>query len=360
MSDQRYRYAIEIYQSNGQCAGQIPASVDWEPARQWTWMTGIRKGLLRLTDGIDTSAIRPLWGETGEPYVDGFRVTIMSERSDGISEDFSTAYFMSAVTAATARLREKGRLNKDEGVRFLALATFNEDHAKAGPTRRLKSRELPPEVTIVPSTLADFVGASTLVNAPAGETSSNDIPIVIPRRVLDETRDLTRQAGANETGGILIGHLRQDPGLPELFVEITAQIPAAHAPARVDRLTFTPETWTAAQAALDFRRGQEVFQGFWHSHPVYDWCRKCPEEKRLACPLAQGFMSADDCQLHRTVFPRAYTCALVVSHVVENQSIVHSLFGWRRGLIESRSFYVMDGAPQSEREAAAKLKRENP
>ena len=345
MSDQRYRYAIEIYGSDGQCAGQVPASVDWLPALEWTWFQGVRRGRLELTDGMDSSAIRPNWStESGEPYVDGFGVTIMSERLDGTSEDFSTAYFKGAVTAATAQLRETGRLNKDEDVRFLALATFDDAHAEAGPTRHLKSRELPPEVTIVPSTLADFVGASTLSNAPGGETNADDIPIVIPRRVLDEIRDLTQRAGATETGGILIGHLRQDSSLSELFLEITAQIPAAHAPAKVDRMSFTPETWTAAQAAIDLRKSEEIFLGFFHSHPVYEWCRKCPEEKRKVCPLARGFMSADDCQLHRTIFPKAYTCALVTSHVVENRDIVHSLFGWRRGAIEPRDFYIYEEA----------------
>jgi hypothetical protein len=152
--------------------------------------------------------------------------------------------------------------------------------------------------------------------------------------------DAARAAGNRETGGILIGHLHRDAEAAELFVEITAQIPVAHAPAAVNKLTFTPETWTAAQNAVDLRRNQELFQGWWHSHPVHEWCKNCPPERKAACPLAKGFLSGDDCQLHRTVFPKAFTTAMVVSDVAEDRDVVHTLFGWRRGAIERRSYHI--------------------
>lgn len=347
MSDQRFRYAIEVFRANGECAGQVPASVDWEPALQATWLKGLRQNRLQLTDGVDSSAIYPLWSEqSGNPYVDGFRVTILSEHSAGITEDFTTAYFRDVMNAALSQLRREGRLEKDERVRILTLATFNEGHAQAGPTRRLKSRELPSELTLKSSSLAGFVDSSTPVDDPSVETGADDIPVVIPRIVLDEARDLTWRAGARETGGILIGHLCRDTDLQDLFVEVTAQIPAAHAPAKSDRLTFTPETWTAAQAAVDLRASDEVQVGVWHSHPVFDWCRKCPEKKKRVCPLARGFMSADDCQLFRAIFPKAYTSALVVSNIKEKEDVVHKLFGWRGGLIVSRGYYLLNGGNQ--------------
>jgi hypothetical protein len=58
-------------------------------------------------------------------------------------------------------------------------------------------------------------------------------------------------------------------------------------------------------------------------------------------------MSADDCQLHRTVFPRAYTCSLVVSNIAEDRDVVQSLFGWHRGLIKQRGYYVVDNNRRS-------------
>jgi hypothetical protein len=350
MPIQKYRYAIELYRGDGTCLGQTSSTVDWVPALEAAWLQGLRRGQLHLSDGTDASLIRPSWHpEAGQPYVEGFRVTMLSEHADGVSLDFSTDFFRSAAGAATARLIEEGRLNKQDPVRYLSLAFFNEGHAgnpaqagpnRPGPNRPLTTREMPPDITLVESRLSDFVSASTPVHPSAGETDAGDIPIVIPRRILDETRELAARAGNNETGGVLIGHLRRDAGHPELFVEITAQIPAKHAPAEVNRLTFTPETWQAAQAAIELRRNQEVLLGWWHDHKMKEICRDCPEEKRVACPLAHGFLSADDRLLHRTVFSKAFTCALVVSDIGDGHDVVNSLFGWRRGLLEPRGFHV--------------------
>jgi hypothetical protein len=282
-----------------------------------------------------------------------------------VSEDFTTDYFKSAAGAATARLIEEGRLNKLDSIRYLVLAFFDESHAQAGPIPQFTTREIPPDITLVQSPMSDFIGASTPFLPSAGESSPDDatVPILIPRRLLDEARELAVRAGDNETGGILIGHLHRDASLPELFVEITAQIPAEHAPAEVNRLTFTPETWTAAQAAVDLRRSEEVFLGWWHYHVIKEICRNCPDEKKIACQWAHGFLSEDDRLLHRTVFPRAYTCALVVSDIADGHDVAFSLFGWRRGILEARGFHVTDDVDDSRGRAtdtAATSTSENP
>jgi proteasome lid subunit RPN8/RPN11 len=348
MSMQQYRYAIELYRGERELIEQATASVDWDPALEWAWLQGIRKGLLQLTDGTSSSAIRPLWHpDAGEPYVAGFRVTILAEHAAGVSEDFTTDYFKEIANASTRRLIDEGRLQSRDGVRFVALAYFSEDHTQTGPASPFRTTEVAPDLTLGESMLADSLAASTPAPGSADVADPDDVPIFIPRRVLDETREAARRAGDRETGGILIGHLHRDTEASELFVEITAQIPVAHAPAEVNKLTFTPETWTAAQNAVDLRRSDEIFQGWWHSHPVREWCKNCPQERKDVCPLALGFLSSDDCQLHRTVFPKAYTCALVVSDIAEDRDVVHTLFGWRRGAIERRGYRVTGDAPSS-------------
>ena len=350
----RYRYTLDIYRGEHELIDQAPALVDWDPALEAAWLQGLRLGQLQLTDGTSSSAIRPLWHpELGEPYISGFCVTILAEHSAGVSADFTTDYFKSAAAAVTRRLLEEGRLERRDGVRFLALAFFDDDHAGTGApaSRPFRSTEVAPDLAITESSLADFTAGATYVAASRGNGGADDIPIFVPRRVMYETRDAARATRDRETGGILIGHLRRDTGRPELFVEVTAQIPVTHAPAEVNKLTFTPETWTAAQAAIDLRRSDEIYVGWWHSHPVHEWCKDCPPAKKEVCPLAQGFLSSDDCQLHRTVFPRAYTCALVVSDIAEHDDVVHSLFGWRRGAIESRGYHLVGAAPEPSHEA---------
>jgi proteasome lid subunit RPN8/RPN11 len=341
---------MRVYRADGSCVGQVATPVDWEPAIESAWFDGVRRGALATTDGTWSSVVRPLWQpENGEPYVRGFRVTIPSDERDGISEDFTIAYMKPVARRILSDLVEDGHLEKDETVRYQFVAFFDEAHAKAGPSSPCTTREVVPALSIRMSTFADVAGGGgngnlhkgdepvALAGTARGETA--DMPIVVPQTILDQTRDLAQSARPNETGGILIGYLHRDTESNELFAEITGQIPAAHTTGDVDRLSFTPETWAAARRALDLRNRQEIYLGWWHSHPVREWCRDCPKEKRAACALARGFMSADDRQLHRVAFPRAFTCALVVSDV-DDDNVAHALFGWRRGVLERRGFHV--------------------
>ena len=54
------------------------------------------------------------------------------------------------------------------------------------------------------------------------------MPVFLPQRVLDEAAALTRAERGRETGGVLIGNLRHDPAVPDIFAEVTAQISAEH------------------------------------------------------------------------------------------------------------------------------------
>jgi hypothetical protein len=97
------------------------------------------------------------------------------------------------------------------------------------------------------------------------------------------------------------------------------------------------------QAALELRTLGESMLGWWHSHPVREWCKNCPEEKRKQCSLARGFLSEDDRLLHRTVFPRAYSLALLVNDIDGGPTF--SLFGWSGGAIEARDFHRIAERP---------------
>jgi hypothetical protein len=169
------------------------------------------------------------------------------------------------------------------------------------------------------------------------------MPVFIPRRILDEAATLTMQTEHHETGGILIGHLHRDTGLPEIFAEATAQIPAEHTHSSATKLTFTAESWSAATAAIYLRNRSEIFLGYWHSHPVKDWCasRECSLEKQKHCRLVKDFFSEDDCAVMRAAFPRAYSLGLVANNTATD-GVTFSLFGWREGGIHPRGFHVLE------------------
>jgi proteasome lid subunit RPN8/RPN11 len=163
--------------------------------------------------------------------------------------------------------------------------------------------------------------------------------VLVPAHVLDEILAHARQAGDVETGGILVGHLRRTPGASrELYVEVTAQVPALHAESQTAKLTFTAETWSEAQSFLELRGRDELMVGWWHLHPHF--CKACPPESRSDCVFARDFFSTEDVHLHRTCFSRAWQIALLASdHGGPEPSI--ALFSWRNGSVVQRGFDVL-------------------
>jgi hypothetical protein len=180
---------------------------------------------------------------------------------------------------------------------------------------------------------------------PSGVIDMDDMPVFVSRSVLDEAAKLTHAKEGTETGGILIGTLGRDTNAGEILAEITAQIPAEHTSGSHVKLTFTPETWAAADAALRLRRRGEIYLGYWHSHPVRAWCkaRACTPEAQKTCYLAKDFFSPDDEAVMRAAFPRAYSIAMVANDTAFTD-LTFSMFGNREGITQPRGFYVLEEA----------------
>ena len=171
----------------------------------------------------------------------------------------------------------------------------------------------------------------------------DEVPGIRPRRVLQESTRLTEGAGAAETGGVLLGHIHEDPNTTELFLRVTAQVPARRAEQALTKLTFTPQVWSDVDAALRLRNEDEIYLGWWHSHPARQWCKDCPVENRKRCKLSGEFFSSDDAALHQCVFPHAYSIALVISDSYAH-GLTWPLFGWSRGIVAQRGYLIDEGA----------------
>jgi proteasome lid subunit RPN8/RPN11 len=339
MARNGYEYSMKLYRQNGDPLGDVPMSVDWTPAEECARFEGVRRGLLDPAESR-CAAIVPLWSaRPGAPFTRGFRVRLSGPKAHEMVRDFGPTYFKDLAVRASSDLVERGLLARGETFRYRVVALRHRE----GPVRPrpvFVTEEVIPPLPLVTSEL----GALASGALPVGEQRTDDPPVYVPQQVLGEAAELTREAGEQETGGILIGHLHRDPTVPEVFVEVTAQIPAHHTRAEHMRLTFTSETWTALQAALDLRRQGEIMLGWWHSHPSRAWCGDCPPERRESCPLAADFFSEHDERLQRTVFPRAYSVALVVNDAVAGLS--YSMYGWRDGRVSQRGFHAI-GPPRS-------------
>lgn len=333
-----YRYGLMLFRADGSDLDTVPVTVDWEPAAECARFGYARRGSLPLC-GEGPASIEPLWHRTeGEPYLRGFRV-VHDNHGRKMTSDFPSSYFDEVAARASSELVKSGKLAAGDRYLYQAIAIAKNGSSQPAAGLVLEVVEEKLAVRLVESDLGDLRRHSS----PSGVVDADDMPVFIPQRVLEETASLTRAAEGCETGGVLIGRLHRDAALPEIFAEVTAQIPAEHTQGTVAKLTFTAETWSAASAAIQLRNKGEIYVGYWHSHPVRAWCgaKQCSPEKQKVCALAKDFFSEDDVAVMRAAFPRAYSVGLVANDTAFSP-VSFSLFGWREGKIHPRGFYLLE------------------
>jgi len=347
-----YRYTLELYKKKGDQDRLATFAIqpDWEPALEWARFSAIRKNPpTPLVFDEDSGSIEPIWHRrVGSPYLEGLRAIVGGNGRPAAAFDIPLTYFASLARAASSRMIEQGKLESGEQFQYLVCAYASEG--------KPADAEEPSRFSV--KTVGQVLDASDLDmtrllsdSRPWGPVDDDQMPVYVPQQILEEAVALMAAAGDRETGGILIGHLHRDPGRRELFLEVTAQVQAQYAEQELTRLTFTPETWTAVDAALALRARGEIYVGWWHTHPARHWCDECPPETRARCTAAGrssgDFFSAHDVALHRAVFPRAYSVALVISDGCESTDPpIWRLFGWRYGMLMARGFHVLRTCPE--------------
>jgi hypothetical protein len=348
-----YRYAIELLNDGAAVLDRFPAEIDWAPAAEWVRFTGIRRGKLPPVLVTDPGTVEPIWHpKHGQPYLAGFEVTVLGSDGVSFSSEIPTSCLKLLARQASAAAVEKGLLKSGEWFHYRVLAF----PCEAEPVQR--------SADAVPFSIKEVLQPLPLRTRPFGDllqesvrsgiVSADDVPVFVPRSVLDEASVLTREAGARETGGILIGHLCQDPDSSAIFAEVTAQIPARHTHSELTKLTFTADTWAAVQAAINLRGRDELYLGWWHSHSyMKETCRDCEKRSAGTCTASASFMSSEDVALHLTCFPRAYSVALVISDS-PCTGLAWELFGWRYGTVVPRGFHVLEAPRSGDRAAPAR------
>lgn len=336
-----FETVLVLAREDGTPLQQEVVGVDWEPAVEWTRLSALRRGQAAVSH---EARVEPLWHEElGAPYVQGFRLVLAGE-GDDVAGTFANDYLRDLAQAKASALVARGELVTGQRFRYVVMAQPS-SAAVASPAR-VRFRQGSAGATETSKAALDgYLGRASFVGVP----NETDLPVFVPRPILQELTTLYRAAGARETGGILVGHLRQDPAVPEVFLEMTAQVPARRAEAGLAHLTFTAETWTDVRAALALRRRGEVWLGWWHTHPAREWSEAAHEAEKERGSAAQAevvsgaFFSSHDIALHRTVFFRGYCVGLVVSDLGSEQE-TFSLFGWRDGRVVNRGFHVLEEA----------------
>ncbi len=342
-----YQYMIEVVRQDGTRLDRYPVTPDWVPAHEWCHFLGVRRGTLLPVLTPFIIAIEPIWHPTlGGPYVEGITVTASSHLDDPTSERacVTTAlpfgYFQKTFQQLSVTLIKQGTLQPTDVIHY-SICAFQKGQTES--ESRIRPARFAVEEVAHPLPLEerslDFYHqhsrhfeeeTSTVQDIP-------DVPVFFHSQIMDEAMALAKNAGDLETGGILIGHLHRDTTSTEIFLEVTAQIPATHTQAQRTSLSFTSETWTAVQAALTLRKNKELWLGWWHCHP--NFCKNCPEERQKTCTLSKPFFSQDDCSVHREVFSRAFNVALLLTDRGP-QGWAINVFGWRQGMIASRGYAI--------------------
>jgi hypothetical protein len=328
-----FQYVCDYFKEDGTSVGRLPVEPDWGPALECNMFQGIRQGQCSPELGTPSGDIVPIWhAEEGKPRVMGLRV-IAGPESDPVVSTISMQYFSEVAQQGAQALTEQSKLQSGEVFRYRIYAFPVASRAQSEAAgEHFVVEDIPQPLPLHAASHAAFMQHA---EAHSVNDRPEDIPVFVRSAVLQEATALAREATERETGGVLLGHLYRDWSVPDLFAEITAQIPAQHTQAEHAKLTFTPATWAAVDAAIKLRGKNELLMGWWHSHP--DFCHQCEPQRRQVCPLATPFFSTQDRVLHRTVFSRAFTLGLLLSHTASG--IVTDLFGWRHGLIVRRGFH---------------------
>lgn len=344
LTDRRHdwKFVLELFRldpdgDDGEQIANAKVKTDFDPiveAARFELLKRDPKPFLEI--GAEAARIEPVWHESlGEPYVESIRAIVTPHDAAPAECSAPTAFFRSHAEAAAAKLIGEGVLGDDEKFRYLVTAYAREPDALA-KRPAFVVEPMAQALHLEPKSIADYFRRSR----PNGPVADADTPVFVPQFLLDECCERLQGAGATETGGILLGLMCFDPEERRLFLEVTAQIPAQHAQQELTSLTFTPETWSAVDAAVRLRGSEEIRLGWWHTHPAREWCKNCPEESRRVCKRSGEFFSSDDVALHRTVFPRAYSVGLVVSDSYA-LGLTYPMFGWSHGLVEQRGFHVL-------------------
>lgn len=314
-----------------------PMQVDWDPLVQTMEFELIRQGHLSGFGHLASVSIEPEWALRGRgPHIRAVRVLGEPGGDSPHSLVVGLDYFRLHAQTAASQCMKTGQLQEGDTYEY-RIRALRRQKSCASSLIKLEATDLPLAIGSAP--LAGFMGRALLM----GAFDAADMPAFVHWQVVEEAAAQTRLAGDLETGGILLGYLHRDPEMCAIFLEITAQVPARLAKSQLTRLCFGPETWSDVQAAVARRGRGELWLGWWHSHSFFDAEKKASAEAEAkAADSPQPFFSTDDCLLHRTVFPRAYSVALLVTDSPKQSGMSWTMFGWQSARIAQRGFHLVD------------------
>jgi proteasome lid subunit RPN8/RPN11 len=330
-----WAYSIAVYHEDWAPVGRVHVDPDWEPAIEWLRLVALNEGRELAPGGHD---VQPLRSRRASQVVTGFRVTGPAAGGGLVAFGLPAQYLRKKAREVAELLVQAGRLASGDGYRYLVVAEEGGPVAVGEPAPAFTVRDVTPPPAPPRESMRSLVERAIVI----GDAAPCEAPAFIAPGVLDEIVRLTREAAPNETGGALIGHVRRDPAARQVFTRVEAQVPARHTQASSSHLEFTTETWGELRRGTEDRGRGEVMVGWWHSHPVREWCRSHECDAGGAdCSLARDVFSDRDEAVQRTVFSSAHSVALVANDIASD-AVRFSAYGWSLGMVRPRSVFVLE------------------
>lgn len=259
-----------------------------------TYVRGVVGGVLPADPSTIRCEITPLWDS--EPVVKEIEIELTAEvDGEQLSHAgrYSAGSWVRRSVPVVLQLRKEQTIGENESA---YPVIFAEKNGRQSSSMTAPDLEAPP---IVDQSLEDF-GVRSL-----GEGSLvPDRPILFNHRSHEEVIERCMAAGAEETGGAMLGVLIRLPeALPGTTTRVVTVLSASVVDSRhvgsVNEMAFNPEALVEASDMAELRDKGERVISVVHSH---GWgCGRCNEQQ---CPLAQSsYASPQDYQLIESLFP---------------------------------------------------------
>jgi proteasome lid subunit RPN8/RPN11 len=337
-----FTYRLEFFKDNGEAVHELVLTLaDFTRAVEATFFDGLRRGLYPDYDPpLGRARLEPRFEQAnGSPRATGFTVTVPAGSAEHRAS-FDSDFFDRRATRLASDLVREGRVPNGSTVLYQLAAYL--DAPRAAPRRGLRITVDPPSVRVPLRTLAR---RSLGIGEVWDEPQTGDVPVVIPRHVLEEAVEEAGRSPEHEVGGVLLGHLCRDTETQEVFLRITCAVPAEQTEATTTSVTFTPETWARVREVIALRGEGEIFAGWVHSHP-FRFCAECPLPTPAECLKKVLFYSADDEFLMELSFAQPFMVGLLTAVEPRLEAALGhlpvKLYGWRNGEIYPRGFEVID------------------
>lgn len=338
---QTFRFHLEFWQQDGRRVLDVPLSeAEFARAVETAFFDGLRRGRFAEYElprpGVK---LEPAFLGRDSPHAAGFVVVMPAADGSVYRTEFPAHFLRGQAQAILVDRLLGGELTPQTLQYRLAAYADEQTTAPRGMGMTLDAEETC--VSIRPKSRRDL-GKAEAWDTPRTE----DLPVLIPRHVLEDALEQARAEPQHEVGGYLLGHLCRDTKTAELFLEITAHLPAEHTEATATSVTFTAESWARAREVIDWRGEGEIFTGWVHSHP-FRFCAECPTPAPAECVSKVLFFSPEDHFLMGLTFAQPFMVALQTAIEPRLEAALGHLpvrlYGWRGGAVVPRGFEVIEG-----------------